>query len=227
MVIKPATWGARRFLATEQVFVWELRDARKQSLELRLPFEPLNPKGIETLEALRPQRDKTWGVVGRIIFRHSNIYLCPWTLLRPGGRAASPLHHLGLDDSPVTPGAARPTSPRRPYDEDVETDGTEQAAPDPISNWRSPWGDLEDQLQSVAESGPTRLGSTGQECFAKQTDELRDLGLAPLADCLAHLRQRADIPRAVLQAKYLCTLFREMAIRVALESEATAAVAGP
>jgi hypothetical protein len=75
VVLKPALWGVRAFLSTEQTLVWTLLDHQGRPVLLTVPFSSINQRAVESLEAIDPAFNLPWAIVGAVNFDGARVRL--------------------------------------------------------------------------------------------------------------------------------------------------------
>ena len=212
VIVRPAAWGARVFLDAEQTLVWPLLDQNSQSLLLAMPFDEINQKAIEALEQIDPALETPRGVVGRVTFSEGRPRLWPYALIWDREPADARIQNLNLDASA---GAPKPRPTRA-----VAADNAEEVpdvAGGSLEGVFHQWGGIEEDLQHLAESGAR--GMTPRMHFRLSTisARFRDRGFEPLAQCFDQRRFSSSPAAFVLRMKYICMLYRDLAIRATLD----------
>jgi hypothetical protein len=209
VVLKPAAWGQRAFLSAEQTLVWVVLDDQGRPLLLTLPFDAVSERAVRLLETADPQSDPPSAIVGSVSFDGAQIRLYPYSLLRNTGTA--PVQNLNLDALKIKdPTAAAPT---KKTDAGTAGESATESMTAALAAVFAQWGELEDDLQRLAESGTRRMIANGQGTVKSKADGLINRGLGALAANLASGTDASDTARRALRLRYLCNLHRDLAIR--------------
>lgn len=228
-ILQPSKWGERRFDELHQRFVWDLIDEDGLALPLCLPWAGVNENAIEFLESVKPDREKLWGVVARVVFIGAEALIEPLSLLSEGTPRGDRILCPAFDAPRlVTRTTQLLDLLRKKYGRDriatsLEEDegdvrllasGEEPPAPTGMQTLLSR---AESMLLSLAESGIQRRNGLVRERFAELSSKARRIGLSELSAAIAKLTDDSASAGSLLTAQYLCTLHRQAMTALSLK----------
>ncbi len=221
VVVFPTTWGERTFEELQQRLVWTVFDKFGQPLQLSVPWRDETEATIECLEALQVDRDRLTGVIGLLDAESLDTRLYPVAVISQGTPQGDILINLAFD-------RLRLQSRQESYLQRLRekygrnristtlqvTDLEDCQMPVAVlpGGLEKMLSNMELFLLKLAESGGSLLNEQHQQQAAMLSQQAIRIGFSQLGPILKALANNERPQRQILLAKYICQLYRDLAL---------------
>lgn len=225
VVVRPASFGERFFDRTAQLFEWKIFDNNGRTINLKIPFNPINETAIQTLERIDLAKNRIEGILARLALDHKGLHLQPISLfVKPQeqflaglfkSRADGSTRILNLNLPANSTEKAQPELPKtKDSIDEIELDDENSFDNfSPKNAGAAKLLEIREILQNIADSGTNSISANQIEALSQTAKSSSAIGLSNLsaaaADFAAAPKNR--FPFDLLKLVFLTHLHLELA----------------